>query len=384
KLDFDYLLNENHSLRFGAQAVNHQFVVSRANFNSDDGRVDFSSGDNFNANEFGLYINDDINVSTRWRVNTGLRISGFENDGQWYYGLEPRIAARYKAANNLSLKASFAQMYQYVQLITNSAAALPTDIWYPSNEVLEPQLSQQVSAGASILLGDGKYLLSNEYYYKWMQNQVDLRDGAQIFINDNLDEEFVFGRGWSYGTEVYLEKKEGRTTGWIGYTLSWARRQFADSSNNNGPINNGEAFFPRYDRRHDISLVIIHQINDKWTVSGNFVYGTGNAVSLPTNRFLFQNIPGAEPITGTQYLERNGYRMPEYHRADLNLIRKFKPRWGESELAISIYNVYNRRNAYLIYFDEIVNEATEETVRFEAKQVALFPILPAITWNFKF
>jgi hypothetical protein len=383
KFDFDYALNSRHSLRFGAQATHHQFEVGRLNFTSDDGRIDFNAGQDLEGTEYGIYLNDEITLDEHWRLNAGLRISGFSNTGQWYFGIEPRVAARYKLNERVSLKASFAQMNQYLHLVSNSAASLPTDIWYPSNRVVPPQLSQQVAAGASILLGDGSFLLTNEVYYKWMSNQIDFRDGAQLFVNNNLDQEFVFGRGWSYGNEFYIEKKGGKTTGWIGYTLSWTYRQFADSTNGNAPINNGRPFFPRYDIRNDLSLVVMHQFNERWSLSGNFIYNTGQAVSLPTSRFVFQDVGSGRPQVVPQYLERNGFRMPANHRADINITRRFKPRWGESDLTLSVYNLYNRRNPFFLYIEEL-QDAEGNPERFAVKQVALFPIIPTLTFNFKF
>ena len=138
----------------------------------------------------------------------------------FYYGLEPRLAGRYRLTENLTAKASYSLMYQYLQLVASSGASLPTDIWYPSTTVVKPQRAQQVAGGLSWLLGD-KYLITEEVYYKWLNNQIDYRNGAQLFLNDSLQGEFVYGSGWAYGNELLLEKKEGRLTGWIAYTLSW-------------------------------------------------------------------------------------------------------------------------------------------------------------------
>lgn len=383
KVDFDYLPNNKHVIRFGAHYTHHDFTLGRLRAGSSDGSIDFGSETRLSGNEAAIFITDDYNINERWRVNMGLRLSGFENQGETYGGIEPRFSARYKLNSTVSLKASAARMYQYVHLVSNSGASLPTDIWYPSTKLVNPQRSDQVALGGSILLFDGKLLISNELYYKDMDNQLDLKDGAQIFANPNLEGEFVFGRGWSYGNEIYIEKKEGRTTGWIGYTLSWTYRKFG-ASNGNLPINGGAPFFPRYDRRHDISAVISHKFNERLTFTVAWVYYTGNAISLPPGRFLLQDVTGGDPTVVPRFQQRNDLRMPSYHRLDLGLVWKFFPRWGESDLTFSIYNAYNRLNPYFIFFEEIKDPNNDQTLGFQAKQVSLFPVIPSITYNFKF
>lgn len=268
-------------------------------------------------------------------------------------------------------------MFQYVHLASNSGASLPTDIWYPSGNRVKPQRSDQVAAGVSRLFGKGKFMITNEVYYKWMTRQLDFRDGANVFLNPNMEADFVFGKGWSYGNEIYLEKKSGKTTGWIGYTLSWTWRQFPD-------IMDGRKFMARYDRRHDVSVVIMHQLNEKLQLTGTFVYGTGTAVSLPVARFAVQGMPGTSPDVANIYTERNSHRMDAYHRMDLGLVQQLKTKRGEANITYGVYNVYNRRNPYFIYIDEIKNPAETITEKFQAKQVSLFPIIPSVTYNFKF
>jgi hypothetical protein len=377
KTDLYYTPNANHTIRFGGQYTYHTFDIGRLQADSEDGSVSFNSGQRLYGSEMGAYVASDLSAGARWRFNSGLRISAFENRGKWFGGLEPRLAARYKVSQNTSLKASAARMYQYVHLVANSGASLPTDVWYPSGRGIRPQRSDQLAGGVSTLLFKGKLLISNEVYYKWMKNQLDFRDGAQLFVNPRLEEEFVFGKGWGYGNEIYLEKREGRTTGWIGYTLSWTYRKFGD-------INNGRPFFPRYDRRHDISAVIIHEFSRRLSFTTTWVYGTGNAISLPVGRFLVQDINGSNFTVVPEYLERNSFRMAPYHRLDLGLVWKFFPRWGESDLTFSAYNVYNRRNPFFIYFEEVRDQQTDIISGFKAKQVSLFPVIPSVTYNFKF
>ena len=383
RTDFDLFVKGGHSIKFGAMATHHSFEIGRLNFESDDSTQAFSTGTNLRGTEFGIYASDDYQVDAQLSFNYGLRLSGFNSSGKTYAALEPRVAAKYNLSESTSLKASFASMKQYVHLVSNSGASLPTDIWYPSTEGVEPQRSQQVAVGINKLFGRGKYLFTNEVYYKWMTNQLDFRDGANLFVNDNLQAEFLFGIGKSYGNEIYLEKVKGKTTGWLGYTLSWTYRKF-DSENDLDDINEGRWFPTRYDRRHDISLVVLHQFNKRLSLTGSFVFGTGNAYSIPVARFIFQDVESEDPTVIPIYQDRNSFRLAPYHRLDLSAVYKLKPKRGESDLTFSVYNVYNRRNPYFVYFEQVKDADRIETLGFQAKQVALFPLIPAITYNFKF
>lgn len=383
KTDFDWFLKGGHSLKFGAQATQHGFTVGRLNFDSDDNSQSFSSGNKLNGSEFGIYASDDYKVNASLSLNYGLRLSGFHSDGKTYTALEPRVSAKYNLSESSSVKASYASMMQYVHLVANSGASLPTDIWYPSTPGVAPQRSQQAALSFNKLLGKGNYLFTNEVYYKWMQNQIDFRDGANLFVNDSLENEFLFGKGRSYGTEIYLEKVKGRTTGWLGYTLSWTYRKF-DSADDLDDINDGRWFPTRYDRRHDISFVLMHRLNKRLSLTSAFVYGTGNAYSLPVARFPYQDVEGKDPTIVPIYTDRNSFRLPAYHRLDLGAVLKLKPRRGEADLTFSVYNVYNRRNPYFVYFEQVKDENNQETLSFQGKQVSLFPLIPSVTYNFKF
>jgi hypothetical protein len=376
KGDFDYYLNNKHSIKFGTQAIYHKFTIGRLKSDSEDESVQFDSGENLDATDLSFYVSDDYTMNDDWKFNVGLRYSSFINDNKFYSGLEPRISSRYKLNDKISLKASYSRMYQYIHLISNSGASLPTDVWYPSSSRVKPQRSDQVAGGITLTLFGSKYLLSDEVYYKWMKRQLDFRDGAEIFANADLVNEFLIGKGWSYGNEIYLEKKKGKTTGWIGYTLSWTWRQFDE-------INNGNKFPARYDRRHDFSVVVIRKLSERVNITATWVYGTGNAITLPIGRFYVLDAPGSHLLTVPEFIDRNSFRMPSYHRFDMSLVWKFKPKWGESDLTFSIYNAYNRRNPFFIYFDT-EKDAKGVPIRFQAKQVALFPLIPAVTYNFKF
>jgi hypothetical protein len=381
--DLDYLASDKHTLKLGLSATTHRFNVGRLSASSTDGSLNIGLESIYQGQEASLYAADNFKASDKLQLDYGLRLTGFQSGTDRFAALEPRGAVRYSLTPKTSLKASYAMMYQYVHLVTNSGASLPTDIWYPSRLNVKPQRSQQVATGISFLLGQGKYLLTNEVYYKWAQNQVDFRDGAQLFGNSDLDAEFLFGKGWAYGNELYLEKKTGRTTGWIGYSLAWTQRQFPAQRGGSG-VNNGKVFYPTYDRRHNLTVVVLHQLSERINLTGSFVFTSGAPTTLPQGRFLLQDIFGDDAEAVPVYPDRNTYRMAPYNRLDLGMVYKLRPKHGESDLTFSIYNAYNRRNPYFIYFEQVRDKETEAVTNFRARQVSLFPVIPSVTYNFKF
>ncbi len=382
RYDLYFTPGGGHEIRGGVMWINHQYTVGRIQAGSDDGNVAFSAGDDLAGDEFGLYISDDYDVNDRLKMHIGLRVSGFTGNGATYVQPEPRFSARYAFSDEFSLKGSYARMAQYSHLVANSAISLPTDIWYPSTERIKPQLSDQIAIGGIWNFSKG-WTLTNEYWYKWLDNLVDFKDHARLFANPELELEFAFGNGFAYGLELGVEKTMGDVTGWVGYTLAYIRRgNFED-------IMGGRFFAPRYDRRHDITAVVIYDINRRFSVTASFVFGSGDLTWLPEGRTLIQDVPGASlnpvvPVFG----DRNTFRLPPYHRADLGIVTRFFPRWGESDLTLSIYNVYDRRNPYFLFLEPqfSANDVTAGAVpnRIAARQVSLFPILPSVTWNFKF
>ena len=382
KSDLYYALNNNHTLKGGIQLTHHNFTVGRLKAGSDDGLVSFAAGQDFDGFEGGIYVSDEAALGEKLKVNAGLRVSMFSNDGKTYVGLEPRLTTRYLVTDRLSIKSSYARMRQYVHLVSNSGLALPTDIWYPSTDLVKPEISDQVAVGYSYLLGK-KFLFTNEFYYKWLENQIEFKDHANLFANDDIEDEFTFGDGYAYGMEVGIEKKEGRLTGWLGYTLAKIRRgNFLD-------IQGGAYFPPTHDRRHDLSIVGIYKLSRRLTVTATFVYGSGDIAWLPVGKYFFQGVEGEgnQPVVPV-YQDRNTFRLPSYHRMDLGLVINFFPKWGHQDLTLSVYNLYDRRNPYFVYLDAelqpVANSTLEIPTRIVAQQVSLFPILPSLTWNFKF
>lgn len=384
KSELIWTQNRRSHWHTGINLTHHKLDIGRASASSSDGSFRFESGTSPTARSGSLYVGNEFDATENLQVASGLALTGFNQTKDWFGGVEPRLSLRYKLTDRISLKANYTRMYQYLHLASNSGASLPTDLWYPSNRTVRPQISDQVAASFSISLWDDQLFLSNEYYYKNMQRQIDLKDGASFFVNNSLDTVFVFGKGWAYGTEIYLEKKKGKLTGWIGYTLSYTWRQFSE-------INNGEAFHPRYDRRHDISVVGIYKLAPRWNLSATWVYGTGNAISLPESRYFFQDIVGTQdPLALFTVVplvkNRNSFRMEPTHRIDFGLVYQLKPRWGEADLSFSVYNGYNRKNPFFIYFETVTEnlDGTGRILGFKAKQVSLFPLIPSITYNFRF
>lgn len=389
KTDFTWLPMPKHEVRFGGNAIYHRFSVGQFKAENTSG-LDLEAGALFHAGEFALYGSDDWKISNRLSLLFGIRWSGFYNNETFYPSIEPRLAINYKVHKRVALKASYARMNQYLHLVSTSGATLPTSTWYPSSRKVKPQASDLLAASVSVALGND-FFINVEGYYKWLHHQIDFKDGAKLFVNDNLEDEFLFGRGYSYGGEIYLEKKNGNLRGWIAYTLSWTWRKFDQ-------INGGAPYHPQQDRRHDLSAVVTWDIpwkNPKFplTLSASWVYGTGTAVSIPTKRYIQMDLTGTNlfqfiPI----YEKRGGFQMPAYHRLDIGLIWKLFPlkrKRFQSDLTFSIYNVYDRRNAFFMYIDAVYADGTRGAntaqipEKFQAKVVSLFPIIPSITWNFK-
>ncbi len=373
KSDFDYTPNTNHYIRFGGQYILHSFKPGVIQFESSS-----APGENVNlqsqtlAGEGALYAEDDIRLNNRFKVNAGLRLGTFYVDKKLYASLEPRLSARYLLNENWSLKASYARTSQFIHLLSSSSISLPTDLWVPATKKVKPQYADQVALGLARTLFNNAAEVTLEGYYKKSNRIIEYREGADFTstTDNNWQDKVAVGQGWSCGTEILIQKKLGRTTGWIGYTLAWATRQSDE-------LNGGEKYPYRYDRRHDISLVVTHKVNAEITVSATWVYGTGNAVTLAESRYFMGNNTPVENFTS-----RNNYRMAPYHRLDVALNQTRKKRWGEIINSFGLYNAYNRHNPYYLYFDKGYDIGNGRHSTF--KQVSLFPLIPSFTKSFKF
>lgn len=392
KQDFHYTPNPAHKIMFGLNLIHHTFrpgeikVGARSNYNN-------ASLTGRKALEGGIYVQDDMKIGEKAGINYGIRYSffnfmgaattyTFDEDGNrissqtykngesiaYYGGIEPRISLKYELTPTSSVKASYNRMYQYLHLLSNSTTTSPTDLWVPTSNNVKPQIVNQYSVGYFRNFKNDMLEFSVEAYYKDLQNQIDYRNGADMIFNEEVEGELVYGTGKAYGLELLIRKQTGRFTGWISYTLSRSLRQF-------DAINNGTAYPARQDRIHDIALVGMYDISKKLKLSANWVYYTGNAVTFPSGKY---------ELSGMQvpyYTERNGYRMPAYHRLDIGLTwTTRKTEKTERSWNFSIYNAYGRQNAYMIRF--LQNEYNPAQT--EAVQIALFTWVPAVTYNFKF
>lgn len=376
KMDFNYLPNPDHYVKFGGGYTYHTFNpgINRYREKSENTQEDTLYGSSkIYANEFYAYVEDDFKITDRLKLNGGLHFSGFAVEGKTYFSVQPRFSGRYIINERTSVKASYASMSQYLHLLTNAGIGLPTDLWVPPTADIKPQIAHQIAAGAAHQPFKG-YEVSLEAYYKKMDNLIEYKDGASFMGNSaDWQSKVVMGKGWSYGAELMIEKKVGKTTGWIGYTLSWTDRQFEE-------LNNGEKFPYRYDRRHDISVAVTHKFNDRVDVGVVWVYGTGNAVTLPTERYRpAEGLGGQYHYGDVGYIEsRNNYRMRAYHRLDVGVNLHKETRYGSRTWSFGLYNAYSRQNPFFLYFSADKFNNTRLT------QLSIFPIIPAVTYNFKF
>lgn len=393
KHDVDYRPNANHSIRVGVHFILHQFTPSAYVLKDQFSGEDTSYKTRTRSFENAAYVEDDIKIGTKFRINPGLRLSNFIVQQQNYFNLEPRISTSYIIKSDLALKASYAIMNQYVHLISNTGIGLPTDLWVPSSNRIKPQRSWQIAGGVAKDFLEQNFSVTVEGYYKEMSNIIAYKEGASFLEVDGGDgsqtdpysyeKNITSGRGWSYGAEFLLQSKVGKITGWVGYTLSWTQCQFDE-------LNFGQKFWARYDRRHDISVVGIYKIKEQKddkngiTLSATWIYGTGNAITLPVANY---EAPVHSPSgsnnsnygnTVSEYTSRNAFRMAPYHRMDIGLKISKKMEWWVRTWEFSVYNVYNRLNPYFYY------TSTTITGDVQLRQITLFPFIPSVSWNIKF
>lgn len=392
KEDMQYYVSSGSKIDFGLDVINHTTspgVVSAppsSNFNA----IDLP---NKHALESAVYLSHELAVGSKVNINYGLRAGLFTvlgpgdfftydssgnildtasyGSGQVvknYFNLEPRLSFNYKLTSSSSVKLAYTRTTQNLHLLSNSTSANPTDVWIPSSNNVKPEIADQVSAGYFRNFRNNGYEFSAEVYYRNMQNQIDYKNGAQLRVNELVESQLIFGKGRSYGLELFVKKKVGQLTGWVSYTLSRTERQFPG-------VNSGSWYPANQDRTHDLSIVGVYKINDKWTLSADFVYYTGNAVTWPTGKY---EVDGQVNFI---YTQRNGYRMPPYNRLDVGAtLQGKKTKKTDSNWNFSIYNLYGRENPYSIGFQQ----DPADPAKTQVVQYALFRWVPSITYNFKF
>ena len=386
KQDFQYYKSDKSTWKFGISSVYHKIIPG-----------EITAGDNYTisslTNKFAwenaFYFSDQYQFSNKLSAEYGLRLSSFSLFGpgtfydfdangnttdsitykagkimKSYYNVEPRATLNYLIDNNSSVKASYARNTQNLHLLSNSTSGSPTDLWIPNSNNVKPEIADQVSLGYYRNFSDNMYECSVEVYYKYLQNQIDYRDGAELNYTDNVESQILFGKGRAYGLELFLKKKYGRFNGWLSYTLSRTERKFDG-------INSGNYYPAKQDRTHDISVVGMYKLNDRWSFSSTWVYNTGNAVTFPCGKY---EVAGQ---TRYYYTDRNSSRMPAYHRLDLGATLTVSE---HSSWSFSLYNAYGRNNAYMIDFRNSESDPTKT----EAVQITLFKYIPSVTYNFKF
>ncbi len=395
KYNFDFMPHPNHYIRFGINSTWHHFIPQALVVKASDPVNELNSKSRaIDTYEGGVFIEDDWRMTSKLKMNIGFRLSAFSSKGNNFFNSEPRAAVRYLLGNDFSLKGSYAMMNQYLHLLSNTGIGLPTDLWVPATNKVKPQKSQQVALGLAKDLTDKNLTITVEGYYKWMKNVLNYKEGSSFLnVGDNSNAieqndwqtKVVSGNGLSYGAEFLIQKKVGKFTGWIGYTLSWTWLQF-DS------LNFGERYPARYDRRHDISVVGIYKINDHITLSSTWVYGTGNAITLPIASYGVEQhtVPGAQQsqpspngiwpysVAG-DYGKKNSFRMSPYHRMDIGIQFHKKLKRCVRTFEFSVYNVYSRQNPFFYYINYDQNSKKNKLM-----QASLFPILPSVSWSYKF
>jgi hypothetical protein len=402
KPEFTYYISPKNTLNFGGQFILHTFKPGSATTTVNSISRQFGLPEK-EAVEIALYVGNEQKITDKLSLQYGLRYSYFNyiNDTTYRYGnaavegtkkpfigkevskgffssptygnFEPRAALNYSFNDRNSVKLSYNRMAQYIHLISNTTAATPLDVWTPSSNNVKPQIADQIALGYFRNFKDNAYEFSIEGYYKDMQNQIDYIDGANLFLNEFIEQDLLNGKGRAYGLEFYLKKSKGKFTGWISYTLSRTERQV------NG-INSNDWFPTRFDKPHNLSVVAFYEVSKKVSLSANFVFGSGTPSTFPTDKFVLRDI-GSVPNSATE--ARNSFRIPPYHRLDVSLTwDRLKPnrRW-QGSWVFAIYNLYNRRNPFGVYFRQNPDNLSQT----QAIEFSVFgAILPSVTYNFKF
>ncbi|MEO6282494.1 MAG: TonB-dependent receptor [Dyadobacter sp.] len=391
KTDFDFYPSSKHAIKFGIQATMHKSNPSALSTSGTAIEKPQTTPDQTNnALETGIYVEDTWQAGDALKLNAGFRLSAFKAKTITYIRPEPRFSAALRLIDDLSLKASYSEMNQYVHLLSNTGLGLPTDLWVPTTDRVAPQHSKQAAIGFAKDMEQPALTFTLEGYYKKMNNILSYKEGSSFLKIDggnstdqSWEDNITAGKGWSYGAELLVQKRAGRLSGWIGYTLAWTKWQFPE-------LNFGKTFYPRYDRRNDLSVVGIYELTHHITFSATWVYGTGNALTLPISKFsgmreyFFSTVdPKDTNLSGmqvTEYAERGNFRAEAFHRLDMAIqFRKKKKRY-ERTWEFGVYNAYNRKNPFFYDIESNSGGSSKSVL----KKYSLFPVLPSISYNFKF
>lgn len=385
KLQFDYYRDQVHTVRMGLEYIFHHFTpeTSRIDKGSHDPEKtdppSYGVENRLNAHEISLYLEDEIEIANRWRFHPGLRVSTFLVEGKNYLALEPRFSIHWMLGENSTLRAAYADMSQYIHLLSFGGLMLPSDLWVPVTKKISPLRSRQLSLAWNFAALQ-HLEVTLEGYYKYMKNQIEYLDGASVLPEYRSWEEGVaIGKGDGYGMEFQVQKEQGNTTGWINYTLSWANRWFPEKE-----INYGERYPAKYDSRHGINVVLMHRFSPSFDVSAAWVYHSGSRATLSLERYDGPPVKGVEeswPVEIEHIEYRNNYRLPAYHRLDLGLNFHRHRKRGVSTWNVSVYNAYCRLNPFFIYLDDFDLDKNGKPI---LRMAALLPIIPAFSYTFRF
>ncbi len=374
RAEAQYSAGDSHLIKTGLDLTLHSFLADASALYN--GNVP-TNETTLKGLEGAVYVQDAWNIMPFLSANLGVRLFYFQ-EGK-YLNAEPRASLTYALTDKVNLKAAYSVGHQYLHLISRDDIVLPTDMWFPSTAKVAPGESWQAVLGIETPFLDEEYSASLEAYYKDMKNLYQYRDKVQFTLGVPLEDQFTQGGGEAYGAEIFINKRIGSFTGWLGYTLSWSRVTYPE-------LNLGKPFYPSYDRRHDISLVLNYKLGGRWELGAVWVYATGQAITAPAGFYAFKDVTGSYNTAKTweakKYnLERNGYRLPAYHRLDLNFIYNTTVFGLPSQLSFNIYNAYNRQNVFTAVVE---TDVSQELPRNKLNAYTLFPIIPTVGWTFKF
>lgn len=374
----------DHIVKAGIEATEHRFRADATAEFSDFARIDRDPTIRTSL-DASLYLQDEWQITPVLSTNVGARLYYFENGD--YMRAEPRVSAAYNLTDKVTLKGAFSMGNQFLHLVARNDISLPTDVWFPSTETVKPAEAMQAVLGVESSLFGSEYLLTVEGYYKTMKNVLEYKDTASFSLDVPLENAFAAGDGEAYGVEVFLNKRIGSFTGWIGYTLAWTKRTFPE-------VNRDLPFYPRHDRRHDVSVVLVQRIGDSWELGATWVYGTGQAYTVPTGQYQFNHSEVPDASVEFDYFDdrldytgRNEYRLPAFHKLDLNFAHSFEMFSLPFKLSLNLYNAYGHKNVFAQFVER---EQAQDPVtgtyydNYKFKRFTLFPFVPTIGLSFKF
>ncbi|NJC26305.1 TonB-dependent receptor [Neolewinella antarctica] len=374
KIDYTNFVDDRTQLRWGGALTVHRFRPNVLNAAGEISEfIENTEGPQLITVEPALYAGGETRLGERWTVQGGLRLSGAVVKDRNYFGFEPRLSTNYALGEQSSIKASYSRMKQYIHRVSSSSLALPTDLWYPVSAAVRPQASHQVAAGYHVLFPEKNLTFSGEAYYKTMRDVIEYREGSDLILNDNFEEQLLQGDGYSWGAEFLLRRRAGRVNGWLGYTLAWSRRQFDE-------LNNGEGFWARYDRRHYLTFVGNWEISPRFTFSTVFEYASGARFTPVVAQFLYPDPTLTTVELVPIYTKRNALSLSDSYRLDVNFVWRNKPgKRFRSEWHVGAYNLTNRATPYTVRVN-----VDENTGALRYEQPGLFGFVPSVAYNFRF